>query len=71
MLSKKSQIQNTKYCMTSLIYNFQKWQIYKDRKLISGFLGLQIGNESDGKWENEIFLERFYFGDGCTTLYIY
>ena len=42
MLSKRSQMQKTTYCMIPFIWTIRKRQIYRDRKQISGCLGLGV-----------------------------
>lgn len=37
--------------MSPFMQNFPQWQIYKDKKLVSGFLDWKWKKESDGKWE--------------------
>ena len=41
MLSERSQIQRTTYCMIPFTLNVQNRQIYRDRKYISGCLGME------------------------------
>ena len=45
MLSERSQSQKATYYMLPFIQNVQNRQIYRDRKWISGCLGLEMGEK--------------------------
>ena len=47
MLSEKSQLQKTAYCMIPFLLDVQNRQIYRDKKKISGCLGL-VDGEGNG-----------------------
>lgn len=46
-LSKRNNIKNNTYFMIPFMQNVQNRQIYRDRKLINGYLGLRVGRRSN------------------------
>ena len=48
MLNERSQSQKATYYMLPFIQNVQNRQIYRDRKWISGCLGLEMGEKLGG-----------------------